>query len=110
MEEEHIQLTSIIATDNSFHVPRDKYIKLERFTLIDDNQEYEGQRINIFVHGNSSKKDGQMIETNVPISSFIIGRDYEQEADLLISPADDLEIIVTGPCLRVQLLYSEYKY
>ena len=104
------QKTVIISIDKPFHIDSDRYIKLERFTIIDDNPEYEGQRICIIVHGKTPRKDGQMMITNVPISSFIIGTDYEQEANLLLSPLDNVDIKMIGPDLKMQILYSEINY
>ena len=110
MSKSFLQQTSIITLDKPFHVPHDTYIKLERFTIIDDNPDFEGQRINIIAHGNTPKKDGQAMMTNVPISSFIVGQDYEQEANIVLSPIDDIDISMTGPNLKIQVLYSHYNY
>ena len=105
-----MQHTFVITTETPFHVPHHTYIKLERFTIINDNSDYDGQRINIIAHGKTPKKDGQVMISNVPISSFIVGQDYEQEANLLLSPVDDVDISMSGPDLSIQVLYSEVNY
>ena len=106
---ESIQKTSyILPAKSSFEVPRERYVRIERFTLAEDNSEFNGLRIVIFADVKSKTKDNREISTRTAISSFIIGKDFEQSADIVFSPADEAIISATGPNLTIQITYSEF--
>ena len=107
---EQLQKTFLILPEkSSFEIPNDGYVRLERFTLAEDNSEYVGLRIVIFADVTSSTKDHREISVRTAISSFIIGQDYEQTADIVFSPSDKAVISATGPNLTIQITYSEFQ-
>ena len=104
-----LQKTFLILPErSSFEVPNDRYIRIERFTLAEDNSEYFGLRIVIFANVTSKTKDDREISVRTAISSFIVGQDFEQTADIIFSPADKAVISATGPNLTIQITYSEF--
>lgn len=57
-------------------------------------------------HVTSPTADQRTAQIDVAIASFIIGRDYDQSSDILISPVDRCVLTCLGPQIPVQLLYS----
>ena len=98
--------TLILPEKSSFEIPNDRYVRIERFTLAEDNPEYDGSRIVVFADVNSETKDGRVISVRTAISSFIVGQDFEQSADIVFSPADSAVISATGPNISIQITYS----
>ena len=98
----------ILPEKSSFEVPNDRYIRIERFTLAEDNSEFFGLRIVIYANVTSTTKDNREISVKTAISSFIVGQDFEQSADLIFSPSDKAVISATGPNLTIQITYSEF--
>lgn len=103
------QKTFRLTNETPFRLAIKNYIKIEQFSLIDDRPEHEGERLIIYVTINTVSKSGKQLDTKTPISSFIIGKDFEQSANIILSPKDNATITVEGPDIPVQILYSEYE-
>lgn len=97
-----------LTSETPFHLETHNYIKIQQFSLIDDRQEFTGERLIIYVTINTVSKSGKELDTKTPVSSFIIGKDYEQSANIILSPKDNATITVEGPNIPIQILYSEY--
>lgn len=89
-------------------MPGDVYVRIERFSLLDDYPDLEGQRLSIMAHVTSPTLDGGTTQMNVAIASFLIGRDFDQSCDLIIAPTDKCTLGVVGPDVPVQIIYSKF--
>jgi hypothetical protein len=98
------QCVAFIPPGGEFTVPSTSNIRLDRFSLLDDHP--AGERLTVMAHVTSPTGDQRTAQMDVAIASFIIGQDYDQSSDILISPVDTCVLTCLGPHIPVQLLYS----
>lgn len=102
------QKIAIIRGEQSFKLAGDQYIRFERFIIVDDYPEYAGQRLTIMAHVDTIGIQGNMIKMDVAIASFVIGQNYDQEANHIISAADKTVLSVVGPSIPIQVQFTLY--
>lgn len=102
------QGVAILQTGAEFTVPSDCYVRIEKFSILEDYPALAGQRCSVVAHVESLTSDGRTVTVDIALTSFIIGRDYEQSADLLISPADKAVLTVYGAHVQIQVLYTQF--
>ena len=107
MDSQSIQIhqTSILNLENSITFPQMDMIKIEKFCLIKNYPQFEGKRVNIMAKVISKSISGNEIISNVSISSFIIGKDFEQSANILLNSNDLCTIYLQGPNVEIQVQY-----
>lgn len=98
----------MISPSKSFSFPPENYKKIKSFIVAEDNELYVGQRISIIaeVRTVSVKKQKEFFQS-IAIASFIIGKDFQEDVDLLFGPADNTTIKVIGPEINIQMRYAE---
>ena len=108
MESKSLYKVEVISSSKPFSFPQDNYKKVKSFIIVDDNELYAGQRITIMaeVRTISVKKQKEFFQ-NIAIASFIVGKDFQEEVDLLFGPADNTTIKVIGPDINIQMRYAE---
>jgi hypothetical protein len=102
-----LQRIAVIPPGGRFEVPRTSYVRLERLSILEDYPDLAGHRATVMSHVASPTKDGRTVQTDIALSSFIIGRDYDQSADVIFSPVEECTIDTVGPGVPIQVLYSE---
>jgi hypothetical protein len=102
------QSVAVIPPGGSFAVPTSDYVRLERFSILEDYPDLSGRRVIVMSHVAAPTQDGQTVQIDVALSSFIIGRDYDQSADLVFAPVDKCTIDTIGPGVTIQVLYSVF--
>jgi hypothetical protein len=98
------QCVAFVPGGGEFTVPFTNNIRLDRFSLLDEQP--AGERLTVMAHVRSPTTDRRTAQMDVAIASFIIGQDYDQSSDIVISPADRCVLTCLGPQVPVQLLYS----
>jgi hypothetical protein len=73
-----------------------------------DFPDLAGSRLTVMARVKSTTKDGRTVENEVAITSFIIGQDYDQSADLLIAPSETAVLHIVGPPVPIQILYAQF--
>jgi len=104
-KEVELQKTDYIFTGNEYLIPNNCLLKLEKLVMVNDYPEYQGQRAIVMAH-TTSKGRGKEFKVSVAIASFIIGKDYEQNINILLNPSDQCFLELTGPNIVIQLQYS----
>jgi hypothetical protein len=100
------QCIAVVPPGASFELPAGGFVHLERLSVLDDLPDLAGQRVTVMAHVSSPTSDARTVQMDTAISSFVIGRDYDQSADLIFSPVDRCTLDTVGPGVRLQLLYS----
>jgi hypothetical protein len=101
------QRIAVIPPGGSFIVPATGYIRIERISIVEDYPNLSGRRVTVMSHVTSPTQDGRTVEIDVALSSFVIGRDYDQSADIVFAPVDKGTIDVKGPEVSIQVTYLE---
>lgn len=102
------QKVMILYPNKKFELVPTSHIRLEKFTIIKDDPQYIGQRLIILADVTTTTLDKRKINLNVAIASMIIGKEYEQNLDLILSPVDHCILTIQGPPLPIQILFTEF--
>ena len=104
----HNQNVVVLETGEEFEIPSGCYVRLERFSILEDYPDLEGQRVSVLMHVDAPTSDGRTATMNAAINSFIIGKDFEQVSDLIIAPSDEATMKVVGAPVKVQVLFTKF--
>ena len=102
------QFAEIIRPGSVFGVPTSYYVRIERFSILSDHTPFKGQRLCVVADVDAPTQDGRTVNMNVAVASFIIGKDFDQNCDLVVSPTDRCKLSLTGPPVEVQVLFSKF--
>lgn len=102
------QFDAVIKPDDALELPSDSYVRIERFSILSDHTQFVGQRVSVMASVDAQTADGRAINMNTAIASFIIGRDFDQNCELVISPSDKCKLSLVGAPVTVQMLFSKF--
>lgn len=88
-----------------YTIKSDNYIRIKQFSIFPENDQFIGDRITIMANVKTLTNDKREIEMNAALTSFIVGEDFDQQCDLVISPMDNCTLTVIGSQIPVQIIY-----
>ncbi|OHS99978.1 hypothetical protein TRFO_33503 [Tritrichomonas foetus] len=100
------QCSDIIQPDTPFSIESKGHIRIEQLSILSDDESLNGSRVTVMAHVLANTSDRRQIAMDVAISSFIIGRDYDQPMNLVISPTDKCTLTIVETQVPIQILYS----
>ncbi|KAK8853933.1 hypothetical protein M9Y10_016480 [Tritrichomonas musculus] len=95
----------IIQPNIPFQIPSESHIRITNFTILSDDDTLSGSRTTIMANVKALTSDKREVEMNVAVSSFIIGIDYDQSCNLIISPTDQCTLTIVGTNVPIQMIY-----
>ena len=102
------QFAAVVKPGEVFEVASDCYTRIERFSILSDYTPFAGQRVSVMASVDAPTVDGRTVNMNVAVASFIVGRDFDQNCELVISPADKCKLSVVGAPVEMQMLFSKF--
>lgn len=104
------QCFSVLRPGEEYVVPSaDGHVRIERLTVLGDPSPAAPQRLVVMAHNTARTVDGRDVAFEVAIASFVPGRDFDQQCDLLFSPADRCVLTLRGDGAQsVQIQYTVY--
>lgn len=103
-----VQKTAIISPNEPLELNHTLVTCIERFSVVESDPSMNGQRLTILADHSAISCAGNPIHSECPISSLIIGNQYEQTAGQIFGIGDKCTLRVLGPLqVKVQVLYTE---
>lgn len=96
---------ALIQPNIPFQIPSESHVKITNFSILSEDEDLIGSRATIMANVKTQTNDKRPIEMNVAISSFIIGSDYDQSCNILISPTDQCTLTIVGAHIPIQMIY-----
>lgn len=96
---------ALINPDAPFEIPSESYVRITNFSILSDDESFNGSRVTIMANVKAQTKDKREIDMDVAISSFIIGNDYDQPCNIIISPSDKCTLRIIGANIPIQMIY-----
>ena len=103
-----VQSSVLISPDSPFEIKSEGYVRIDQFSLLEDFESQKGSRFVIFADVTTQTHDKREVKMNVAISSFVIGRDFSQSCNLMISPSDKCILSIQGAKVPVQMMITSY--
>lgn len=101
--------TILISPQEPLELQHESYIRIESLSVSASYTQlakFIHERISIMLHVSTVSHTNREINIDASIASFIIGKDFEHECNLLLSPADECSFFTLGPPIPIQIKYS----
>ena len=102
------QFVAVLRPGESFVVPSSCYVRIERFSVLEETPRLSGQRVCVMAEVETKTPDRRTVTMKAAIASLIIGKDFDQSCDLVISPSDRTVLTILGTPVPLQMLYTKF--